>query len=75
MFEKLRMFIKRDHFFFSNDGLIAKACNTPQNCGSDLGMSRDLEDIIYVIDNNVNLINDVVFAVKDVQVMALKRIP
>ena len=35
--------------------------------GSDPRMSHDFEDIIYVIDNNLNLVDDVINAKKDVQ--------
>ncbi|PCI97559.1 MAG: hypothetical protein COB15_07580 [Flavobacteriales bacterium] len=37
------------------------------NRGSDPRMSHDFEDIIYVIDNNVDLIEDVIKADKNVQ--------
>ena len=39
-----------------------------KNRGGDPRMSHDFEDIIYVIDNNLNLIDDVVKSDKDVQV-------
>ena len=35
--------------------------------GSDPRMSHDFEDIIYIIDNNLNLVDDVIMAEKDVQ--------
>ena len=38
-----------------------------KNRGGDPRMSHDFEDIIYVIDNNLNLIDDVANAEKDVQ--------
>ncbi len=38
-----------------------------KNRGGDPRMSHDFEDIIYIIDNNLNLIDDVVNADKDVQ--------
>jgi len=38
-----------------------------RNRGGDPRMSHDFEDIIYIIDNNLNLIDDVISADKDVQ--------
>ena len=38
-----------------------------KNRGGDPRMSHDFEDIIYIIDNNLNLIDDVVNADKNVQ--------
>ena len=38
-----------------------------KNRGGDPRMSHDFEDIIYVVDNNLNLIDDVLNADKDVQ--------
>lgn len=38
-----------------------------KNRGGDYRMSHDFEDIIYVIDNNLNLVDDIIEADKDVQ--------
>ena len=38
-----------------------------KNRGGDYRMSHDFEDIIYVIDNNLNLVNNIIEADKDVQ--------
>lgn len=38
-----------------------------KNRGGDPRMSHDFEDILYVIDNNINLIDEVIKADKDVQ--------
>ena len=38
-----------------------------KNRGGDPRMSHDFEDIIYIIDNNLNLIDDIANADKDVQ--------
>jgi hypothetical protein len=35
--------------------------------GGDPRMSHDFEDIIYIIDNNLSLVNDVIKAEKDVR--------
>ena len=38
-----------------------------KNRGGDYRMSHDFEDIIYIIDNNLNLVDDIIEADKDVQ--------
>lgn len=38
-----------------------------KNRGNDPRMSHDFEDIIYLVDNNLDLVDDVAKAYKDVQ--------
>lgn len=46
---------------------IATKWEAYKNRGSDPRMSHDFEDIVYVIDNNLNLVNDVVEAESNVK--------